>query len=216
MNAIIVGCGKLGSGLALNLQGKGYSVTIVDEDPDTFELLSKEYKGRKITGIGFDKDILEKAGIASADAVIACCKSDVVNALIGRISRNFYQVPHVISRLYDTRKAEIYHSLGIQTISATTWGIRRVSELLSYDQLDVVTTIGDDNIELVRIEVPMLLAGKTVNDLTVLGEIQVTAITRNYKSFLPTLGTVLKEYDILYITAMSDATKRLKSMMGLV
>jgi len=215
MNAIIVGCGKLGSGLALNLIQKGYSVTVIDESPATFEMLGKDFKGKTLAGIGFDKDILEKAGIKSADAVIACCKSDVTNALIGRISRNIYRVPHVVSRIYDPRKAEVYHTLGIQTISATTWGIRRVSELLSYSQIDVVTTIGDDNVELVRIDVPALLINRTVNELTALGEIHVVSISRDSKTFLPTLGTTFQKNDVVYIAVLTSSIKRLNSILGL-
>lgn len=216
MNAIIVGCGKLGSGLALNLIKKGYSVTVIDDNAATFELLGKNFPGRTMVGVGFDKAVLEKAGVQSADALIACCKSDVTNALIGRISRNIYRVPRVISRIYDPRKAEIYHTLGIQTISATTWGIRRVSEMLSYNELDTVTTLGDDNVELVRIDVPALLIGKTVNELTALGEIQVVAISRDYKTFLPTLGSVFQKNDVVYIAVMVSAVKRLKSILGLL
>ena len=215
MNAIIVGCGKLGSGLANNLLKKGYSVTVIDENPDTFDLLGKDFPGKKMTGIGFDKDVLEEAGIKSADAIIACCKSDVTNALIGRISRMVYRVPHVISRIYDPRKAEIYHTLGIQTISATAWGIRRATELLSYSQLDVVTTIGDDNVEIVRIDVPALLVGKTVHELTVPGVISVVSINRDYHSFIPTLGTQLNSNDIIYIAVLATAIGKLKSLLGL-
>lgn len=216
MNAIIVGCGKLGSGLALNLIKKGYSVTVIDDNAATFELLGKNFPGRTIVGVGFDKAILEKAGVQSADALIACCKSDVTNALIGRISRNIYRVPHVISRIYDPRKAEIYHTLGIQTISATTWGIRRVSEMLSYNELDTVTTLGDDNVELVRIDVPALLVGKTVNELTAVGEIQVVAISRDFKTFLPTYGSVFQKNDVVYISVLASSVKRLKSILGLI
>jgi len=215
MNAIIVGCGKLGSGLALNLMQKGYSVTVIDENPETFELLGKDFAGQTIVGIGFDKGILEKAQIRSADALIACCKSDVTNALIGRISRNIFRVPHVISRIYDPRKAEIYHTLGIQTISATTWGIKRVTEMLSYSQLDSVTTIGDDNVEIVRIDTPALMINRTVSELSAIGEIHVVAINRNNKTFLPSLGTPFQKDDVIYIAVISSSVKRLKSILGL-
>jgi len=215
MNAIIVGCGKLGSGLALNLIQKGYSVTVIDENPETFELLGKDFAGQTIVGIGFDKGILEKAQIRSADALIACCKSDVTNALIGRISRNIFRVPHVISRIYDPRKAEIYHTLGIQTISATTWGIKRVTEMLSYSQLDSVTTIGDDNVEIVRIDTPALMINRTVSELSAIGEIHVVAISRNNKTFLPSLGTPFQKDDVIYIAVVSSSVKRLKSILGL-
>lgn len=213
MKVIIVGCGKLGSGLALNLAKKGHNITVIDTNPDAFELLGKDFKGKTIVGIGFDRDILEKAQIRLADAIIACSKSDDSNALIGRISRNIYKVPRVISRLYDPRRAEIYRSLGIQTISTTTWGVQQASEMLSYSQLDNILNIGD--IEIIRVETPALLAGRTVNELTSLGEIQVVAISRDNKSFMPTRGTTLKKHDIIFIAVLSSSVNRLKALLGL-
>lgn len=131
---------------------KGHNVTVIDNSPEAFDLLGKDFKGKTILGIGFDRGVLEEAQINLADAIIACSKSDETNALIGRIARNIYKVPRVISRLYDPRRAEIYRSLGIQTISTTTWGIERATEMLSYSQFDNVLSIGDNNIEIIRIE----------------------------------------------------------------
>lgn len=215
MNVIIVGCGKLGSGLAQNLDKKKHTVTVIDTDNTKFALLGGHFQGRKITGVGFDKDVMERAGIKMADAVIACTINDETNALVGRIARNIYRVPRVISRLYDPRKAEIYQTLGIQTICTTTWGIKRVTELLSYRQLDSVLTIGDTDVDLVRIDVPELLVGKTVQELTSLGEYQVVSIGRNNQAFIPMLGTTFEHGDIIYISVLSPSVYKLKSRLGL-
>ena len=215
MKTIIVGCGQLGSGLAKNLIQKGHKVTIIDNDPKAFKILGKDFKGETIVGVGFDRDVLEKAQISSADAVVACSRSDEANALIGRIARNIYKVPHVISMLYDPGKAEIYRTLGIQTISTTAWGIAHAIEMLSYDQLDSVFTIGDSNVELVRVETPALLIGKTVNELTSMGEIHVIAISRDNKTFLPTKGTPLQKHDVIYIAVLTTSVIRLKALLGL-
>ena len=215
MKVIIVGCGKMGSGLALNLTRKGHAVTIIDIDPAAFQLLGHDFKGETIVGVGFDRDILEKARISVADAVIACSKNDDANALIGRIARNYYKVPHIISRLYDPRRAEIYRSLGIQTISTTTWGVMRAIEMLSFGQFDSVLTIGDSDVEIIRIDTPALLISRTVNELTVPGEIQVIAISRGNKAFLPTLGTVLKRNDIIYVSVLASSIKRLETLLGM-
>ena len=212
MKVIIVGCGKLGSGLAQNLSKKGHKVTIIDTNPQAFELLGKDFKGETIVGIGFDKGILEKAQINFADAIVACTKSDDANALIGRISRNIYRVPRVISRLYDPRRAEIYRSLGIQTISTTTWGVHQAAEMLSYNQLDSILTLGD--VEIIRVETPALLAGRTVNELTVIGEIQVIAICRDNKTFMPTRGTVFHKHDVIFVAALTTSVNRLKTLLG--
>jgi trk system potassium uptake protein len=121
----------------------------------------------------------------------------------------------VVARLYDPRKADIYHRLGIQTISTTSWGIERASELLTYNHFDSVYEMGNGSVNLVCIQVPSLLVGHTVNDLTVLGEIHVVSITRNNKTFIPTLGTIFEARDILYISVIVSATDKLKSMLDL-
>jgi len=216
MKVIIVGCGKLGSGLAINLANKGHKITVIDTNAEAFKLLGKDFNGETIVGVGFDRDVLEKAHIRKADAIVASSKSDEANALIGRISKNVYKVPRVISRLYDPRRAQIYSALGIQTISTTTWGINRATEMLSYNQIDSILSIGNNNVEIVRVETPILLIGKTVNELTAIGEIQVVAISRENKTFLPTLGTALQKHDIIYISVLSSSVKRLKSLLGLL
>jgi trk system potassium uptake protein TrkA len=213
MKVIIVGCGKLGSNLALNLLKKGNKVTVIDNDPEAFDLLGKDFLGETIVGIGFDKDILEKAQIRFADAIVACSKSDDANALIGRISRNIYKVPRVISRLYDPRRAEIYRSLGIETISTTTWGVHQAMEMLSYSQFENILNMGE--VSVVRVETPNLLVGRNVNGVTVIGEIEVIGICRNNKTFIPTRGTVFERDDVIFISVLGTSVSRLKSMLGI-
>lgn len=215
MKVIIVGCGKLGSGIAKSLVRKGEDVSVIDSDPESFKLLGEDFKGTTITGLGFDRNILERTGIDRADAIISCTKSDEQNALIGRLARNVYRVPRVISRLYDPRRAEIYRSFGIQTISTTTWGVQRTMEMLSYEHLDAVYSVGDGQVQIVRAETPMLLVGRTVKELSVPGEIQVISITRDNKSFIPTLGTSLQRGDIIHISVLSPSAGKLKSLLGL-
>ncbi len=215
MKVIIVGCGKLGSGLAKALARKGNQVTIIDRDAGAFELLGKNFQGETIVGTGFDREILEKANINRADAVVSCSKSDEANALVGKLARDVYHVPRVIARLYDPRRAEIYRSLGIQTLSTTTWGVQRAMEMLSYDKLDSVLTIGDSQVEIIRVETPALLVGRAVSELTVYGEIHVVAVSRNNKAFLPSQGTVLHQGDVVYIAVLASSANRLKTLLGL-
>lgn len=216
MKVIVVGCGKMGSGLALELVKKGHTVTVVGNSTDEFTLLGKGFKGETIVGVAFDKQILEQAGIERADAIVACTKSDETNALIGRIARNNYRVPRVISRLYDPRKAEIYRTLGIQTISATEWGVKHAIELLSYDQLDVVAGLGNGGVDVVRVEVAELLVGKKIVDITAAGEFSVCALSRQNQTFIPTLGTVLQKGDVVYCNVLVSSVKQFKHVLGLL
>ena len=215
MKVIVVGCGRMGTGLALNLVKKGHQVTVIDMDPDAFDSLGKDFPGVKIAGVGFDRDILRQARIDRVDAVVASTSTDEANAVIARIARNVYRVPRVIARLYEPIKADIYHRLGIQTISTTTWGIDRATEMLTYNQLDSVYELGNGGVHLVRIEVPLLLVGHNVNEITALGEIHVVSVSRNDRTFIPTMGTILEAGDILYVSVMASSHDKLKSMLGI-
>lgn len=216
MKVIVIGLGRMGVGLSLNLTKKGHQVTVVDTSEKSLEALGKDFKGTKILGFGFDKEILKKAKIEHVDAVVACTDSDEVNAVVARIAKNIYRVPRVIARLFDANKADIYHKLGIQTISTTSWGIERATEIITYDRLDSVYEMGNGSVNLVRIEVPSLMVGYMVNELNVIGEIQVTALRRNNKTFIPTAGTIFEAEDILYISVVNTATDKLKSMLDLI
>ncbi|MBW7571744.1 potassium channel family protein [Caproiciproducens faecalis] len=215
MKVIVVGLGRMGTGIALNLTKKGHQVTVIDSNPDAFKNLGKEFSGNKVTGIGFDRDVLNKARIDQVDAVVSCTASDEANVVIARIAKNIYRVPRVVARLYDSNKADLYRRIGIQTISTTAWGIERATELLMYHQMDSVFEIGNGNVNIVRIEVPPLLVGHTVKEITAIGEIQVSGVSRSNKTFIPTTGTVFEAEDILHITVIASAVDKLKSMLGL-
>ncbi|HKZ70108.1 MAG TPA: TrkA family potassium uptake protein, partial [Anaerolineales bacterium] len=135
MKFIVVGCGRWGAGLAQTLSQRGHAVTIVDQDPSAFGRLGPNFKGKTITGIGFDREVLREAGIERADGLAAVTVSDEANVVTARLAQQVFHVPKVVARLYDPHKAEIYRRLGLQTISTVTWGIHRIAELLCYSEL---------------------------------------------------------------------------------
>jgi trk system potassium uptake protein len=214
MKILIIGCGRVGAGLAKSLVSRGHSVTVVDRDPLAFEKLGGQFKGQTIFGFGFDREVLLKAGIERADGVAAVTSSDEANVVISRIARDIFHVPRVVARLYDARQAGIYKRLGIQTIAPTSWGINRIADLLLYSALEIVMSVGGGEVELAVADVPPLLAGKTVKELTVDGEIHVVSITRADKTFLPTLGTILREGDSLHMALLATSGNRLMQLFG--
>ena len=214
MRILIIGCGRVGAGLAKTLMGRGHSITIIDKDPLAFDKLWDKFKGQTVLGVGFDREVLLEAGIERADGVAAVTSSDEANVVASRIARDFFHVPRVVARLYDVRQAEIYRRLGIQTIAPTGWGINRIADLLLYSPLETVSSLGSGEVEMVAVEVPRLLVGKTVRDLTVAGEIHIVSITRDNKTFLPTLGTIFREQDLLHLAVLTTSTNRLKEFLG--
>lgn len=215
MRMIIVGCGRNGSGLAQALVKLGHTVTVIDVDPAAFQALGPNFKGETVEGIGFDRDVLQRAKIDRADALAAFTASDESNAVIARMAREIYHVPKVVARLYDREKAEIYRHLGVQTLSSTTWGIKRATDLLCYSPLNTVYSMGNGDVELVEIEVPQPYIGKKVSELTFLGEVHVAAISRGNKTILPVMGTTLEKGDILYFSVVISSSGVLKKLMGI-
>lgn len=216
MKAIVIGCGRLGSAIALELYRKGNEVTVIDKDSDSFALLGNEFNGNTIVGIGFDKNVLEEAGIQFQDAVICTTDSDEVNVLCGKISKDIFMVPQVVARLYDPRKAKIFESLGIKTISTTGYGVDRAIELLSYDKMDSITLLGArGDTELVRIHATSNVEGALAHELTVNGEFTLLAIVRDKESFLPKADDVIKTDDILYFAVDIQKKHKLKVLLGI-
>jgi len=214
MKIIIIGCGRVGAGLAQSLASRGHSVVVVDKDPLAFDKLGDKFKGQTIQGIGFDREILLKAGIERADGLAAVTANDEANVIVARIARDIFHVPKVVARLFDTRQAEIYRRLGLQTIAPTSWGINRIADLLLYSSIETVFSMGSGDVEMVEAEVPPLLVGKTVRDLTVASEIHIVSITRANKTFLPTLGTNFRDGDVLHLAVLMTSASRLRELLG--
>ena len=214
MRILIVGCGRVGAGLAQTMPLRGHSVVVVDKDPLAFERLGSGFKGQTVIGVGFDRNVLLKAGIERTDGLAAVTASDETNVLIGRIAQQIFRVPKVVARLYDLRQAEIYRRLGLPTVAPTSWGINRIAEMLLYSPLDAVYSLGNGEVDLLEMQVPQILIGKLVRDLTLPGEIHVVAISRDGKTFLPTSGATLQEGDLLHLATLTTSTNRLRGLLG--
>ncbi|MHB1357188.1 MAG: potassium channel family protein [Anaerolineae bacterium] len=215
MLTIIVGCGRMGAGLAHLLNLQGHTVNIIDISPIAFERLGASFRGQTILGVGFDRDVLLKAGIEKADALAALTPSDEANVVTARVASLVFHVPRVVARLYDPLKAEIYKRLGLNTIAPVSWGVNRIADLLSYSTLNTVMSLGTGEVDVVEAEVPSLLVGRMVRDFNVQSETTVVAISRGGRTFLPTMGTVFLEGDILHLVVLATSAERVKSLLGL-
>src|SRR3972149_3057085 len=186
MKIIIMGCGRVGEQVARLMATEAHDVTVIDYDAQALDRLGPEFRGKKVKGVGFDRQVLIEAGIEEADAFTATSSSDNANIISARIARNVFHIPRVVARLYDPRRAEIYQRLGLLTISSTTWGAERIRELLLHAELDPVFSFGHGEVCVVSVEVSPQLVGRMVKDLNVPGEISVAAVTRQGRAFIPT------------------------------
>jgi trk system potassium uptake protein TrkA len=215
MKVIIIGCGRVGEQLARLLVDEGHQVSVIDYDANALARLGPNFKGQRIIGVGFDRDVLIKAGIEQADAFAAASSSDNANIVAARIAHNIFHVPRVVARLFDPQRAEIYRRLGMLTISSTTWGAERLREVLTSAEIDPLVSFGSGEVSLVSIEIPPHLAGRMVKNISVSAEIVVVAITRQGAAFIPTLGSQFMEGDVVHIAFLASALERFKTLIGL-
>lgn len=213
MRIIVIGCGRMGGGVAQTLQLRGHNVTVVDKDESAMASLGAAFHGHTFVGNGLDREMFLQVEIERADGLASVTNSDEVNIVVARLARNVFRVPRVVARVVEPRKAEIYRRLGVHTISTTTWGINRMTNLLSYTELDVVADLGGE-LELVEAEVSTQLAGRTVFNLMIPGEIHVVAITRGGKTFLPSTNTALQAGDTVHLAVMAASADRVKALFG--
>ena len=214
MKVIIMGCGRVGEQVARLMVEDGHTVTVIDYDAAALDRLGTDFKGRRVLGVGFDREVLLDAGIEDADAFAATSSSDNANIVAARIARHIFHVPRVVARLYEPSRAEVYQRLGLVTISSTTWGAQRIQELLTHRELDPVLTFGGGEAVVISIDTPPSWIGRAAKHINVPGEILVTAITRQDRALLPLSGTELQAGDVVHLTVRADALDRIAEWLG--
>jgi trk system potassium uptake protein len=214
VRVVVVGCGRVGAGLATRLDLNGHDVRVVDRDLAAFSRLGSTFSGITVTGMGLDRHVLLEAGMERADALAAVTGSDEVNAVVGRIAARRFRVPRVAARMYDPRAAEVYRRLGVPTISPVAWGVGRLAELLVLIDVGSITTLGAGQVDLIEVVVPALLDDRPVGELEMPGEIRAAAVTRAGRTFVPDGATRLHGGDIVVLAVSGGGTERLESLLG--
>ena len=148
-----MGCGRVGSELSSQLVGE-HDVTMIDKDPEAFYRYPPGEGTKTVVGLGFDRDVLEEAGIKDADAFVAVSSGDNSNIVSARVALEMYHVPKVIARIYDPRRAEIYERLNIPTVATTTWGIKQIQLMLFHDRQEIRESFGGGDLLRMRVPVP--------------------------------------------------------------
>jgi len=215
MQIVIMGCGRVGSQLANLLSIDGHRVSIIDLDPKSFNRLGKSFKGEKIVGFGYDKEVLISAGIENADAFASVSPGDNRNIIGALIAKREFKVPIVIARIYDPVRANVYNKLGITTISPTKWGANKIKELICHSDIKTQLSLGNGEVEIIEVEAVHGIAGFRSDKINVPGEIMVFSITRLGRAFIPVVGTIINEGDLLHIAVVATAIPQLKRILGI-
>lgn len=214
MHVIVVGCGRVGSGLARSLVAEGHDVCVMDHDPRAGDLLGRGFRGRFLEGSAIARDVLEAAGVEEAEALVAVTSSDTANAVAARTAHDVYRVPRIVARAYDPRRADVYAGLGIPTVAHVSWTIAEVRDLLFHQDLLPERTFGNGETMLVRSRLAGHLAGRPFGDLNVEGLVQVVEVTRDGRSFVPYAGTALQAGDLVSLVVAAGALDQLRALLG--
>jgi trk system potassium uptake protein TrkA len=212
VRVIIMGCGRVGILLTQELSKQGHEVTVIDKNAAAFSRLPPGFEARTMVGLGFDREVLEEAGIKEADAFLAVSSGDNSNILSARVARETYHVPKVIARIYDPMRADIYERLNIPTVSTTRWGVKQMILMLKHPGEEIKESFAGDLFRM-RIEVPQHLVGKPVSSINVDGKILVAGVDRGGKGFIPVTSSTFQEGDFAALIVQKDALDMLEDVL---
>ena len=204
MHVVVVGCGRVGSGLARILEDTGHTVAVVDKQQKSFRRLPEGFSGKTIVGVGFDRDHLREAGIEEAGALAAVTSGDNSNIMVARTAREVFGLERVIARIYDPRRAAIYERLGIPTIATVQWTTDRVLRRILPDAPATEWTDPSASVVLVERPVSESWAGRRLGDLDVPGLARVTTLSRLGVGQVPDPDLVTQEGDVVYVAVGAD------------
>ncbi|MDQ0734415.1 trk system potassium uptake protein TrkA [Arthrobacter agilis] len=212
---VIMGCGRVGVSLAHTLDDSGHSVAIIDQDDRAFRRLRSSFGGRKVTGVGFDRETLKYAEIGDAYAFAAVSSGDNSNILATRVARETFHVPHVVARIYDPGRAEIYQRLGIPTVAAVRWSADQVLRRILPEQ-----TINGDFREtsgrLILAELALADAwlGRSLRSIEAASGVRIAYVTRFGEGILPTAETSYQQGDTLHAMMRTTATDEITRILA--
>ncbi|MGK5678543.1 potassium channel family protein [Actinoplanes sp. URMC 104] len=204
MHVVIMGCGRLGSTLAHNLEGRGHTVAVIDQNADAFRRLGSDFRGTTVTGVGFDRDVLRSAGIERADAFAAVSSGDNSNIISARLARETFGVSRVVARIYDQKRAQVYERLGIPTVATIRWAADRMVRHLVPE--GTVEVFRDPTSVVSIVEAPLHTdwVGRTLKALEDRTGARVAYLMRFGMGTLGTPSTVIQDGDQVFLLVTDE------------
>ena len=213
VHIIVVGCGRVGSELAMELSEEGHSVVVIEKKRDSLRRLT-HFHGKTIVGSGFDRDVLFQAEAASADALAAVTSGDNTNILCARIARDHYNIKNVVARIYDPARADIYMKLGIPTVATSLWTTQQVKRWMLPSDDSIEWTDSSNTMHLVERIVPDVLAGKPVTSFNVGENVRLVGVIRAGQARVNVEGLFAQEDDVLEFLVNNDGLRDLRTLLG--
>jgi trk system potassium uptake protein TrkA len=204
----------VGSTIAHILEDQGHSVAVIDQEAEAFRKLRSGFKGSKITGTGFNREILIEAGIEHADAFAAVSSGDNSNVIAARVARESFSVQNVVARIYDPRRAEVYQRLGIPTVATVRWTADQMLRRLLPEGSEPLWRDPTGTVVLAEIACSGAWLGEKVQSLEESARTRIAFISRLGEAMLPGPGTVLQEGDVLHVIAQEGDVDRIAKVFA--
>ena len=198
-----MGCGRVGASLADALSRIGHEVAIIDRDQAAFNRLSPEFSGKQVLGMGFDREVLLRAGIEGADAFAAVSSGDNSNIISARVAREMFGVQRVVARIYDAKRAAVYERLGIPSVATVPWTTDRLLNALTQDGETARWRDPTGTVAVVEATLHESWMGHRVTDLEKVTRARVAFLIRFGAGVLPEAKTVIQSGDQVYLAAVS-------------
>ncbi|MCD4782913.1 MAG: TrkA family potassium uptake protein [Candidatus Eremiobacteraeota bacterium] len=214
MNAIILGCGRIGALLARKMEDEGINVVIIDGNPDLLSNL-KDFKGKAILGNGVDIDVLRAAKIEDADIFAAVTNRENTNLMAAQIAKGIFGVKRVACIVHDPRRASIYSDLGLDTVCITTVGANLIANSLMESKTVKKYQLGDGSGVALEIKIGKELDGKKITDLELEGGFKIASVIRGLKVIIPDNDFTLKADDHIFGVVLTDRIIDLEKKVGI-
>jgi len=200
VNIVIMGCGRVGATLALGLEQHGHSVAVIDVDVNAFRRLGPDFQGRTVKGVGFDRDVLVKAGIKDADGFAAVSNGDNSNILAARVVREEFGLDNVVARIYDHGRAEIYERLGIPAIATVRWAAVQVMSRLVKTSVEPVWRDPSGATVVLAPRFHPGWVGMSIGAIAKAARGRAVTMLRLGQGIIPDDAVLLQDGDVLYLS----------------
>lgn len=214
MHIVIMGCGRTGSMLARGLEQRGHSVAVIDIHAEAFRRLGQHFKGLTVKGVGFDREVLEEAGIRQAEGFAAVSSGDNSNILAARVVKEIYRVENVVARIYDQGRAQVFERLGIPTVAPVRWTTGMVMRRLLPEGSEPVWRDPSGEARLLQVAVHKGWVNRRIKELAAAAGCIIPVITRLGTGIVPTEQTVFQDGDLIFAACEVEQTSNVELVLG--
>jgi trk system potassium uptake protein len=214
VHIVIMGCGRVGSTIALSLESRGHSVAVIDQNADAFRRLGPDFGGLTVTGIGFDREVLIASGIERAHGFAAVSSGDNSNIISARLARETFGVQRVVARIYDPKRAEVYERLGIPTVATVRWTADRMLRHLVPEGVAEVWRDPTSTVSIIEVPLHGDWIGRSVRSLEEAAGTRVAYLMRFGIGTLPTSSMLLQDGDQVFMLITDELVAPVTKVTG--